>query len=167
MRFWDSSAIVPLCLKESSSGILRRLVAADEDIVVWWATRIECQSALARRRREGDLSEDAVLKAKAVLTALANVWSEVQPGERLRERAERLLMLHPLRTDDAFQLSAALIWAEESPKDQAIVCLDHNLRESARKEGFTVLPDNLQPSHPASGDAKKHAPRNQVKGLGN
>lgn len=142
MRFWDSSAIVPLCLKESSSGILRRLIAADEDMVVWWATRVECQSALARRR-EGVFSEEAEHNAKAILSALAEVWSEVQPGERLRQRAERLLLLHPLRATDAFQLSAALIWAEDTPRDQVIVCLDHNLREAARKEGFTILPEKF------------------------
>ena len=48
-------------------------------------------------------------------------------------------MIHPLKTADAFQLSAALIWAEESTKDQVLICLDHNLREAAQREGFTVL----------------------------
>ncbi len=143
MKFWDSSAIIPLCFRESASESLYRLVKTDEDIVVWWATRVECISALARRRREGALSIDAELKGRAILSVLSDEWSEVQPGEFVRQRAERLLMLHSLRAGDAFQLAAALIWAEEAPKGLEVVCLDQNLREAALREGFAVLPQNL------------------------
>jgi len=140
MRFWDSSAVIPLCLKEQMSETVRRLIKADEDIVVWWATKIECLSALARRRREGVLSTDAEMKARIILSALAAEWSEVQPSELVRQRAERLLSIHPLRSADSFQLAAALIWAQESPQGLEMVCLDQNLREAAHKEGFTIIP---------------------------
>jgi len=140
VKFWDSSAIVPLCLKEKESELVIPLLKGDEDIVVWWATRVECFSAMARRRREGVLNIDSELKAKNILIALAAEWSEVQPSELLRQRAERILTIHPLRSADAFQLAAALIWAQESPQGFEMVCLDHNLREAAHKEGFSVLP---------------------------
>jgi uncharacterized protein len=140
VKFWDSSALIPLCLTESSSENVMRVARSDEDMVVWWATRVECLSALARRRREGVLSSDAERKAKAVLSAMTAEWSEVLPGERIRQRAERLLATHPLRAVDALQLAAALIWAEEAPQGLELVCLDQNLREAALKEGFTVLP---------------------------
>jgi len=140
MKFWDSSAIIPLCLKEQMSETVKRLIKTDEDVVVWWATRIECFSAVSRRRREGALNADAEVKAKAILSALSTEWSEVQPAEVVRQRAERLLPIHPLRSADAFQLAAALIWAQENPQDHEIVCLDQNLREAAHKEGFIVIP---------------------------
>jgi len=140
MRFWDSSAVIPLCLKEQMSETVRRLIKEDEDIVVWWATKIECLSALARRRREGVLSTDAEMKARTILSTLTAEWSEVQPSELVRQRAERLLSIHPLRSADSFQLAAALIWAQESPQDLEMVCLDQNLREAAHKEGFTIIP---------------------------
>jgi predicted nucleic acid-binding protein len=140
MRFWDSSAVIPLCLKEQRSETVRGLVKADEDIVVWWATKIECLSALARRRREGVLSTDAEMRARTILSTLTAEWSEVQPSEPVRQRAERLLSIHPLRSADSFQLAAALIWAQESPKGLEIVCLDQNLCEAAHKEGFTLIP---------------------------
>ena len=140
MKFWDSSAIIPLCLKEQMSETVKHLIKSDEDIVVWWATRVECLSALSRRRREGALSTSAETKAKAILLTLSAEWSEIQPGELVRQRAERLLAIHPLRSADAFQLAAALIWAQESPKDLEMVCLDQNLRGAAYKEGFTILP---------------------------
>jgi len=140
MRFWDSSAIIPLCLKEKTSEALKRLLKDDEDIVVWWATRIECLSALSRRQREGVLPSGDEAKARAVLSALAVTWSEVQPTETVRLRAERLLSIHPLRAADALQLASALIWAQETPPGLGFVCLDQNLRQEALKEGFSVLP---------------------------
>ncbi len=119
---------------------MRRVAKTGEDMVVWWATRIECISAMARRRREGVLATEADRKARAILSVLSGEWSEVQSSEIVRERAERLLMIHPLRAADGLQLAAALVWAEESPKGLEVVCLDHNLREAALREGFTVLP---------------------------
>ena len=55
MKYWDSSAVIPLCLKESASEEMRRMIDGDNDIVVWWATRVECVSALSMRQREGVL----------------------------------------------------------------------------------------------------------------
>ncbi len=140
MRFWDSSAIVPLCLKERASEAIKSLVKDDEDIVVWWVTYIECLSALSRRQREGVLTPGDAGKARAVLSALAAAWSEVQPTEMVRVRAERLLSIHPLRAAGALQLAAALVWAHETPRGLEFVCLDQNLRESSLKEGFSIQP---------------------------
>ena len=140
MRFWDSSAIIPLCLKERASEAVKGLMKDDEDIVVWWTTYIECLSALSRRQREGVLTSGDATKVRAVLSALAAAWSEVQPTELVRLRAERLLSIHPLRAADALQLAAALVWAQETPRGLGFVCLDQNLRESSLKEGFSLQP---------------------------
>ena len=140
MKFWDSSAVIPLCFKEPVSSVIQELAEADSDIVVWWATRVECASALSRRLREGSIPLGAEPKAKAILSALSSAWSEVQPTELIRLRAERLLMVHPLRAADAFQLAAALTWAQESPVGLDVVCLDQTLRLAVAKEGFTVMP---------------------------
>jgi predicted nucleic acid-binding protein len=140
MKFWDSSAIIPLCLKEPASDMVKALAEEDGDLVVWWTTRVECISAMARRRRERVLANHAERQAREALNALAGVWSEIQPTELLRVRAERLLMVHSLRAADALQLAAALIWTEEATSGAQFVCLDQNMREAAMKEGFTVLP---------------------------
>lgn len=140
MRFWDSSAILPLCVRESTTETLLRVARADEDIVIWWASPVECVSAVARRRREGTLSSEAETQSLEVLAALFSECSEVQPSELVRQRAQRLLRAHSLRAADAFQLAAALIWADESPAGLEFVCLDQNLREAASREGFKVLP---------------------------
>jgi hypothetical protein len=69
MKFWDSSAMIPLWLKERISEAMISLMKDDEDIMVWWTTRIECLSAFSRRRREGVLPSGDETKARTVLSA--------------------------------------------------------------------------------------------------
>ena len=127
-------------MEEPELEKVRAMGEKDEDLVVWWATRVECVSAVSRLRREGGLTAQAEQNVRTALSTLAAGWSEVQPSDPFRHRAERLLMVHSLRAADAFQLAAALIWTEEETSGAEFVCLDQNLRESALKEGFTVLP---------------------------
>lgn len=143
MKFWDSSAIVPLFVEEKNTDRIKKIVSDDEDIVVWWATRVECRSALVRAKRDNIFDAHEESNLVSALQGLESTWTEILPNERVRSRAERLLPLHYLRTGDALQLAAALIWANEETKGHSIVCLDSRLREAALKEGFSVLPGNL------------------------
>ncbi|NIQ55186.1 MAG: PIN domain-containing protein, partial [Gammaproteobacteria bacterium] len=38
MRFWDTSAIVPLLLEQEATAEVAELLASDPEIVVWWGT---------------------------------------------------------------------------------------------------------------------------------
>ena len=73
--------------------------------------------------------------------ALVEDADTVAPSDDVRRRAGRLVATHPLRAADAFQLAAALIWCEEQPGGEAFVCLDERLREAARREGVTLVPE--------------------------
>ena len=140
MRYWDTSALVRFAVDEPLSPALRELLEVDPAIAVWWLTRIECVSALMRRVREGALAESDARQARVVLRALADTWSEVRPGERIRASAERLLAVHDLRAADALQLAAALDWCDGDFGDAVVVCVDRRLRAAALREGFAVLP---------------------------
>lgn len=140
MKFWDASAIIPLCLDESQTTSLRKLAEEDEAIVAWWATPVECYSAFARLRHEEILTSTEEEQARTVLTALATEWTEIEPNRIVRAQAGRALLLHPLRAADALQLAAALVWSRGQTADHQFVCLDQRLREAARREGFAVLP---------------------------
>ncbi len=112
MRFWDASAIVPLTVDELESPTVSALLSGDESIAVWWGTRVECMSALMRKRREGNLNWLEVDQSKRVLDELAESWSEIPPSDGLRDMAEALLRVHSLRAADAYQLAAAMRWAK-------------------------------------------------------
>jgi len=141
VRFWDTSALVSLCVVEPVTPDVRRLLDEDSSLIVWWATRTECVSAFARRRREGHLTAATERSAGAVLAALSEAWTEVLPSDPLRSRAERLLGVHALRAADAFQLSAALLWSQGETGGRELVAFDERLREAAEREGFSVRPD--------------------------
>jgi predicted nucleic acid-binding protein len=138
LRFWDSSAIIPLTVTEASTDAMRAVAEEDPVMCVWWGTEVECVSALARLDREGALSEGAITVALERLDLLAEGWNEVQPVAALRTVARRLLRVHPLRAADALQLAAAVVAAEGQPASLGIVTLDERLAAAARREGFTV-----------------------------
>ena len=139
MRYWDTSAIVPLLADEAASEGVAREYERDPDMVVWWSTVIECASAIARREREGGLRPREVSEAFGRLEALELAWREVQPIDRLRSQAVRLLRVHPLRAGDALQLAAALIAAEDHPRTLPLLTLDDQVALAAEREGFPVL----------------------------
>ncbi|MGH7182851.1 MAG: type II toxin-antitoxin system VapC family toxin [Nitrospiraceae bacterium] len=140
MKFWDASALIPLCLHERQTASLSKLAQGDEAIAAWWSSPVECWSALARLRREDLLSASEEGQAQAVLRVLMGAWTEVEPSRVVREQAGRVLRLHPLRAADALQLAAALVWCQGDPVHHDFVCLDQRLREAARREGFHILP---------------------------
>ena len=139
MRFWDSSALVPLLAEEASTVAMRSRLDEDRELLVWWGTRVECASALARRLREGRLGRQEALRAEQRLQRLSKAWSEVAPMDPVRTAAERLLRVHPLRAADALQLAAAVVAAEHVPASMELVTLDDRLAEAAELEGFRVL----------------------------
>lgn len=142
MRFWDTSAIMPLVAREPFSDAMRRILEEDAGMVVWWATRVECASAISRRAREGSLDPQGEAAACELLDDLSESWTEVRPTARLRNLAEQALTVHPLRAADALQLAAALIWSQSRPGGRPFVCLDERLRTVASRSGFALLPDN-------------------------
>ncbi|MFN2315916.1 MAG: PIN domain-containing protein [Gemmatimonadales bacterium] len=144
MRFWDSSALVPLCLRQPRTEAARVLSADDAEMAVWWGSVIECSSAIARLHREGLLSARDEQAARDLLDLLRRSWYEVQPGDAVREQALRLLRLHPLRAADALQLAAALEWSG-TPARGGFVTFDARLHEAARREGFRTLGIGMEP----------------------
>jgi predicted nucleic acid-binding protein len=139
MRFWDSSAIVPLLLTESDSARLDALVRDDPAIAIWWATPVECASALSRLERDGKLAGPDLQLALERLRQGAAHWAEVPPSERVREQALRLLRIHNLRTADALQLAAALVTSDFQPGSLELVTLDQRLAAAADREGFALV----------------------------
>ena len=140
MKFWDSSAVVPLLVRQEASEPVRKLVRKDSSQVVWWGTRVECDSAIARLERQGYLDLRGVDEALRRLDLLAARWHEVQPLDTLRETARRMLRLYDLRTTHALQLAAAFATAEHRPSTLEFVCLDGRLSRAATREGFVVRP---------------------------
>ncbi len=112
MRFWDTSAVVSLCVTDPRSATAKSILIKDPSMVVWWVTRTECVLAFVRHARERDLGVAGESQARHVLEALAESWIEIQPTETVRGGAERLLAVHPLMAADALGVRT-LRWTME------------------------------------------------------
>ena len=139
MRFWDSSALVTLFVKEAATPEVEGWRAADPGITTWMMTRVEVLAAIARKKRERPAMVTLWNRAIREVNEVASRWIEIWDVDATRRHAERIVMDHPLRTADALQLGAAIVAADGEPQSLELVTLDRRLAEAAQREGFPVL----------------------------
>jgi predicted nucleic acid-binding protein len=139
VKFWDTSALIPLVVAERHTARTERWLREDPDVVVWTLTRVEPLSALARRRREEPASARRLIEARRELMHAWDRWSEVTAVEAARRVAERIVESHPVGAADALQIGAAMVAAEGDPSSLDFVTLDGRQAEAAEREGFRVL----------------------------
>ena len=133
--FWDTSALVALCVRQS---ITPRVIAfyKNYEVVIWWATAVEIASALARLMRMKQLDSSDWVKARKLAKSLADSWSVIQPSEGLRAKSAQLVDRYDVRAADAFQLAAALEWREDATQGRIFLTVDQKVREAALRNGF-------------------------------
>jgi predicted nucleic acid-binding protein len=139
MKFWDSSALVPLLVSQNLSKKTGSLLKRDPEQLVWWASPVECVSAVSRLEREGALSMKQTGQALQRLKVLAASWNQINPITGIKDTAIRLLRTHSLRAADALQLAAAFHASEGKPDTLEFVCFDERLAEAAEREGFGLV----------------------------
>jgi predicted nucleic acid-binding protein len=140
MKFWDSSALVPLIVSEKETDYCLKTLSGDQEMLIWCLSKVEVISALCRMVRYKKFSESDFNKAKKQFNELIQRAYEVKAIEKVRNRALRLLEVHPLRAADACQLASALVATQEDPDRLSILSFDERLKSAAAKEGFDVNP---------------------------
>jgi len=140
VRFWDSSAVVPLVVRQSSSAEPERWLAEDGSLVMWTLTLVEIVSALRRLVRDRALAERASREAESFAAELVSRGHTVADVERVKTLACRLLRVHALRAADSLQLGAAVAWADGHPEGLVLHTYDRRLGTAAEREGFRVIP---------------------------
>lgn len=137
MKFWDSSALVPLVLDEPSTDAMKTLLRDDPRVVVSFITPLEVESAIWRRTRHPheDFARVAALRR---FNTLAAEWTVVEDIGQTLSLAREATMRHRLRAADAIQLGAALLVGR--PGDLVFVAGDDELKLAASAEGFPTLP---------------------------
>jgi hypothetical protein len=138
MRYWDSSAVVPLLVRQPASARVDRWWGEDADVALWTLTPVELTSALWRLVRDGAMAEQDARAAEARAQELADASYAVTDVESVKALARRMLRVHPLHAADALQLAAAVVWAGGRPQGKTMLTLDEHLALAARREGFDV-----------------------------
>lgn len=138
MRFWDSSALIPLVVDDAASAKADAWWAQDARIAVWTLTPVEITSALWRLVREQVYDDAAAGTAEARARELVAASYVIVDVDAVKAIAQRLLRVHPLRAADSLQLAAAIVWAGGRPAGKTLHTLDERLAVAARREGFEV-----------------------------
>lgn len=138
MSFWDSSAIVPLCIREDRSHSARILWRRFPQRNVWRETPVEIMSAIARREREGKFEQATRIKAENRLKIVEAEWNAIESIPRIIELARTFPTTLGLRALDSLQLASALVWCKEFPKDKNFITADSKLLEAAKNVSFTA-----------------------------
>jgi len=147
VRFWDTSALLPLFVEEPATESCAALLSADSSVIVWEGTSVELLSALSRYRRHSSGFDDLWPSVRHEILQRWGSWSRVADLAKASLRAQRLVNVHPLKAGDAFQLAAALVACEDQPQRLHFVTRDGTLATAARLEGFmTEMPGSFTPS---------------------
>jgi predicted nucleic acid-binding protein len=133
--FWDSSALVPLCVRQDSTARAISMYRTYE-AVIWWIASVEIASTLARLVRMKQLDSRGWSKARGLARVLADEWSVIQPTAEVRGKAIQLVDRYDLGSADALQLAAALEWCENAPRGRVFLAGDRRLLEAAARSGF-------------------------------
>jgi predicted nucleic acid-binding protein len=136
----DASALVKLYVPERESDELNRTLKGRRDLLVSDLAVTEVVSSLARRRREGALETESVVRLyRALLAHLEDrVFRRIELVPGTHRDAEKLLLsldAVPLRSADALHLALAM--ADEAA---CVVTYDGRLADAARAVGLQVHP---------------------------
>lgn len=135
--FLDTSALVKRYHVERGTAHLDAVFAEpDATFIIASITIAELTSALVRKREEGEIPREALLRilSKFSEDLIAEFWILDIERQHIQD-AQELILRHGLRTLDSLQLSLLLVTKALSP---VFLCSDVRLLAAARAEGITV-----------------------------
>jgi hypothetical protein len=153
MRFFDASALVKRYVRESGTPTVRRALR-ERQSAISRLSEAEISSALARRRREGSLSDRQHHRALDALRADLVRLEVVELSPTVVAGVHPLLERHPLRAADALQLASAMVLQEALGSALEVVTYDERLHTAAKAEGFRVRPRTLHLRRPRAPSAR-------------
>lgn len=135
----DSSALARLYVPEAESERLDAFLRGRVGLMISELAITEVLSAVARRRREGELRPELANRIRDAVLADADSGSFVRLhlDPAVHREAERILLATislPLRTLDALHIALAFSGAASH-----ILTFDHRMREAATQHGLTVI----------------------------
>jgi len=142
MQFWDSSALLPLVVRQPPfSDPCRRAFRQNVSRAIAFLARVECRSAIERLVREGTLNAAARRRSLTNIDKLVAAFDLVAFSPEVEAHALTLLGRHALRSLDALQLGCARGLASHGDTDALpeFVCCDRRLANAAVAEGFALV----------------------------
>lgn len=137
--YFDTSVMVKRYIHEPGSEQVRRLLRQHK-LLSSTLTPVEIVSALGRRKREGDLSANAVAAILHRMRSDCAGWELVEVNSAVLKRAQELLQgVTLLRTLDAIQVASLITFQTASAIRVPLITADSRQREVAVGAGIDVI----------------------------
>ena len=137
--YFDTSALIKRYVRERGStrvvSLLRRHVLLSSAI-----TPVEVMSALSRRRRDRELSEEDFAATASRVQSERIRWELVEVGETVLNRAEEIVQgTVPMRALDAVHVASLMAFQAASSIQIPFVTGDGRQRDAANYLGLDVI----------------------------
>jgi len=139
MTYLDTSALVKRFVEEKGSERVAALILREGPVATAKIAYAEVFAALARKRRDGALSDRAYVRVRRAVDQDWLGYVRVNLGDEVLRRARDLVRRHPLRAYDAVHLASALELRAALDEPVTFVAADARLLEAARHERLDTL----------------------------
>jgi len=139
MIYLDSSALVKRYIEEAGSDTIESLLANADVVVVSRLAYPETLSAITRRHRAGDISDNDFKKIKQQFKSDWQVLTIVEIRNEVLQFIDRVIEKYALRGADSIHLSS-VIWLKQAMKTEVVfVASDIALVSAAKQEKLAVI----------------------------
>ncbi len=137
--YLDTSAIVKLYSDEPGAALVRKAVGKADMIATCLISYTETRSALARKRRLGEISESMLAEHKREFEQDWETMHHLPISEATVRRAGVLAEQHGLRAYDGIHLASAEALQLTMQSTATFACFDKALSEAALSFGLHLL----------------------------
>jgi uncharacterized protein len=141
MRFayFDTSALIKRYVSEKGSARVVSLLRR-HDLLSSAITPVEVMSALCRRKRSGELSDEDCGATLSRVQGERTRWELVELGRTVLSRAEEIVQrIVPMRSMDAIHVASLMTFQAESGTRIPFVTGDDRQRQAAAQIGLDVV----------------------------
>ena len=137
--YFDTSAVVKRYVRERGSVRVMSLLG-EHDFLSSAITLVEVLSALSRKRRDGELSENNFVATLSRIQTERVQWALVEVGEPVLNRAEEIVQGNvPVRTLDAIHIASLVTFETAAGIRVPFITADSKQRDAAEQMKLDVV----------------------------
>jgi predicted nucleic acid-binding protein len=136
--YFDTSAYIKLFIKEAGSDKARKRAKASR-VLSSAIVSVECFSALARRKREGELPEEIFQKTLKDIKDGFRSLEIISSNDAVLKYAENISLRFSARAMDAIHIASAHIFQESTDIEVSFITSDKKQRDAAAQSGLRVV----------------------------
>jgi uncharacterized protein len=137
--YFDTSAVLKRYVRERGSARVMSLLG-EHDFLSSAITLVEVLSALSRKRRDGELSENNFAATLSRIQSERVKWALVEVGEPVLNRAEEIVQGNvPVRALDAIHIASLVIFEAAAGIRVPFITADGRQRDAAEQMKLDVV----------------------------